>query len=164
MLTIREGGFSRGGFSLNRSRIWQYIIDNVSNPDGWQFGFEIVYRVEFYFHEDGQEDHLRDVAEFQEVFKHAFDLSVEHYEFGPSRPVSSTYGPAYWRVYWDKGPLDLRILGRCEAELHTAALMRHVTVELISLAVIPRSLAYIGQQVSLRRKALTERRNGKGVI
>jgi len=65
MPTIREEGFSRGGFGLNRSRIWQYVIDNVSNPDGWQFGFEIVYRLGFYFHENGQKDHLRDIAEFR---------------------------------------------------------------------------------------------------
>lgn len=141
------------GFGLDRSETWQYKIDDISNPDKWEIGFEIVFRLAFYFHDPNPgKDALRDIEAFRDVFRHVFDLSRAHYDLAVGGPVSNLIGPAYWYVYWDGGPLDLRLLARCEAELDAVAIMKHVTVALVSMTIIPRSLRHIESEVKLKRK------------
>jgi len=141
------------GFGLDRSQTWNYKIDHFSTPDNWQIGFEIVFRLAFYFHDPNQNrDTLRDIEAFRDVFRHVFGLSRAHYDLGVGEPEGNSFGPDYWRVYWDEGPFDLRLLARCEAELDAVATVKHVTVALISMTIIPRSLKHIESEVKLKRK------------
>jgi len=44
-----------------------------------------------------------------------------------------------FRVIWDKGRLDLRILERLENEIDSVAILNHARVVLANLIIIPRS-------------------------
>jgi len=54
-------------------------------------------------------------------------------------------------------PLDLRFMTRCEAELDAVAITNHVTVEFISMTIIPRSLKRIESEVKLKGRVARDR-------
>ncbi len=113
----------------------QYFLDSMSNPDEWQIGFEIVYRIDSRSANDPGSDYCK-----QAVMK-AFGLSRDHYRFEDT----------LWRVYWDKGSLDLGLLKRCEKLMDTAARDNDVVLMLHLSAIQPRSIRYLEQRVLMNQ-------------
>jgi hypothetical protein len=122
---------------------YSYRIDYFSTPDSWNIGFEIVYRLIFYT------DDTRLIEEFMTAFKKAFGLSDEHYEIEQELSVGSS---VYWRVYWDREGFELNILKKCEDSLDKVAERNNTKVIVVEMAIIPRSLDTILQEVKMHKK------------
>jgi hypothetical protein len=110
-------------------------IDHFSTPDGWQIGFEVVYRLMFST-KDG-----RVLDEFERAFADSFGLSSQHYDL----PKGGT--TAYWRIYWDREAFDLELLRHCEKRLNEVGERVHERVLVLELGIVPRSKAWIAQLV-----------------
>ena len=119
-----------------------YRIDYFSTPDGWNFGFEIVYRLIFYTCD------TRLIEKFKIAFKKAFGLSEEHYEVEQVPQVGSS---VFWRVYWDRQGFELNLLEKCETKLNEVAEVANTGVVILEMAIIPRSLEYIGKMVQVNK-------------
>jgi hypothetical protein len=121
-----------------------YRVDYFSSPDGWKIGFEIVYRLIFYT------DDTRLIEKFRTAFKKAFGLSNEHYEVGQELGVGSS---VYWRVYWDREGFELNLLKKCEDGLDKVAESNNTRVVVVEMAIIPRSLDTIRQEIKMNNKS-----------
>ncbi len=115
----------------------RHQLDWMSNPDGWEIGFEVVYRLIFYTRD------RRVMDKFKAGFKYVFALSAEHFELQEMSGADSVF----WRVYWDRGRLDLELLEQCEKKLDEVAAADKTRVAIVSMVIIPRSLNYIHQQL-----------------
>ena len=120
-----------------------YRVDYFSTPDGWNFGFEIVYRLIFYTCD------TRLIEKFRTAFKKAFGLPEDHYEVDQVPEVGSS---VFWRVYWDRQGFELNLLEKCETKLNKVAERSGTRVVILEMAIIPRSLDYINQSVEANRK------------
>jgi hypothetical protein len=109
-------------------------VDYFSSPDGWRFGFDIVYRLIF-----STED--RDVIDmFRAAFMAAFGLSKEHYSITDiPKPGSSVF----WRAYWDRNGFDLKFLSECDKRLDRVGEKCGQRVLVLEVAIIPRSKKHI---------------------
>jgi hypothetical protein len=116
---------------------WQgcpYMVDHFSSPDGWNYGFEIVYRLVFNgFNKMG-------LDECRRVVKTAFGLSDSHFDLSQT-PESLT--SVFWHIYWDREGFDLNILKRCEMELDRVAEEKNLAITIIGMFIIPRSIEHI---------------------
>ena len=110
-------------------------MDYFSSPDGWDIGFEIVYRIESKTVKEPERD------ECKKAVTKSFGLPRDHYRFDDT----------FWRVYWDKGPLNLGLLKRCEKLIDQAARASDVLITLHLSAIQPRSRDYIKQQVEFNK-------------
>jgi len=120
-----------------------YRIDYFSSPDGWNFGFEVVYRLIFYTSDT-------DVIEkFRIAFRKAFGLSEDRYDVEQVLGVGNS---VFWRVYWDRKGFELNMLEKCENKLNEVAEGSGTKVVVVEMAIIPRSLDYINQSVEANRK------------
>lgn len=119
-----------------------YQVDCISSPDNWGIGHEIVYRLIFYTQD------TRLLEKFRAVFKKAFGLSQQHYDIAQATEVGSS---VFWRVYWDRGELDLRLLEKCENGLDKAAEVGGTRIVVVQMMIIPRSLDYIHQAVEANK-------------
>jgi len=120
-----------------------YRVDYFSSPDGWDFGFEVVYRLIFYTRDS------RLIEKFRTAFKKAFGLSDDHYEVEQVLDVGNSI---FWRVYWDKKGFELKLLEKCEDKLNKVAEGNNTRVVVLEMAIIPRSLDYIQQSVAANKK------------
>jgi hypothetical protein len=120
-----------------------YRIDYFSTPDSWNIGFEIVYRLIFYT------DDTRPIEKFRTEFKKAVGLSDEHYEIEQELSAGSS---VYWRVYWDREGFELNLLKKCEDGLDKVAESNNTRVIVLEMAIIPRSLDTIRQEVKTNKK------------
>lgn len=111
-----------------------YRVDYFSSPDGWNFGFEVVYRLIFYASD------TRLIELFRTAFKKTFGLSEEHYDV---KQVPEVGGSVFWRVYWDRQGFELKLLEKCETKLNKVAEAANTRVVLLETAIIPRSLKQI---------------------
>lgn len=105
-------------------------IESVSNPDDLQFGFEIVFRIQF-------KGESVNISRLQYLLKDTFKTDDRHLETTNDGPVGST---EYWRVFWDKGkdlPLDL--VQDLENKLNDYAKATE-EIEVIGLFIQPRKL------------------------
>jgi len=120
-----------------------YRVDYFSSPDDWNFGFEIVYRLVLNTRD------TRLIEKFRKAFKKAFGLSEEHYEVkqGPPLVVDSVF----WTVYWDRQGFELNLLEKFETKLDEIAEAANTRVVILEMAIIPRSLKYIGKMVQANK-------------
>lgn len=117
-----------------------YRIDHFSSPDGWQFGFEIVYRLIFF-----TSDTIV-LENFKTSFKKAFSLSDTHYDLDQKLQAGSS---VFWRIYWDREGFELNLLEKCETELNRIAEANDTRVVVLEMTIIPRSLEYIHGEVNI---------------
>lgn len=115
-----------------------YRIDHFSTPDGWDLGFEVVYRLIFYTSD------TRLLEKFRAAFRKAFGLAEDHYDVKQVPEVGSS---VFWRVYWDRQGLELKLLEKCEGKLDKVAEAANTKVVVLEMAIIPRSLTYIHAEV-----------------
>jgi hypothetical protein len=120
-----------------------YRVDYFSTPDNLNFGFEITYRLVLKTRD------IRLVEKFRTAFRKAFGLSEEHYEVeqGPPSVVDSVF----WTVYWDRQGFELNLLKKFETKLDEIAEAANTGVVILEMAIIPRSLVYIGKMVKLNK-------------
>lgn len=111
-------------------------IDCESGPDHWEIGFEIIYRPEL-----GTTDR-KVIEKLKTVFMKPFNLPDEYYSFEP---------PSFWRIYWDRGILDVALLKECEKGMDKVARDNNTVVKLHPTLIQPRSLNYIRQHVEYNR-------------
>jgi hypothetical protein len=154
----------RGAFGFSRDTALLYSLDNFSNPDNWyDLGYELQYDLVVFFHKI-----VRDMerAEFlitlASTFSHSFSVPQNHVTmgiisndslsdlledaFGESLDEGRKMQPPFdnrrglqFRVIWNKGRLDLRMLKRLENEIDSEAKLNHAFVALANLVIIPRS-------------------------
>ncbi len=132
------------GLAYRESYVRQ--IDYFSSPDGWEIGFEIVYRLHFSTHEraldsGGKLDGLK------QAFKSAFGLADNHSRLDKIGHV--TGATVYWRIFWDREAFDLKLLEKCEEKLSKFAEQNGVSIVVLEATIIPRSLESISQSVSM---------------
>jgi len=121
-------------------------IDHFSTPDGWSIGFEIVYRLHI-FTQGRALDHSGKLDGLKQAFKSAFGLADSHYELDKiGHAVSAT---VYWRVLWDRDAFNLKLLEKCEDNLSKFAEQSGISIIVLETTIIPRSLEYISQSVSM---------------
>jgi hypothetical protein len=161
--TIMNRGESNAfGFSCDTALL--YSLDNFSNPDNWyDLGYELQYDLVVFFHKI-----VRDVerAEFliklASTFSHSFSVPQNHVTMGlvsddslsdllegafgvpldegnKLQPPFDNLRGLQFRVIWNKGRLDLRMLKRLENEIDSEAKLNHACVALANLIIIPRS-------------------------
>ena len=116
-----------------------YRVDHFSSPDGWKFGFEIIYRLIFYTSDS------RVIEKFKTCFKEAFGLSDAHYDLDQQLQAGSS---VFWYVYWDREGFELDLLEKCETELNKIAEANDTRVVVLEMAIIPRSLEHISMEVN----------------
>ena len=114
-------------------------VDHFSSPDGWRFGFEIVYRLIFLTSDKTA------LETFKTSFKGAFGLTDKHYDLEQQLQSGSS---VFWYVYWDKEGIDLGLLDKCEAELNKIAKATDTRIVVLGIMIIPRSLEYIRDQIN----------------
>jgi hypothetical protein len=120
-----------------------YRVDYFSSPDNLNFGFEITYRLVLNTRD------IRLAEKFRTAFKEAFGLSEEHYEVkqGPPLVVDSVF----WTVYWDRQGFELNLLKKFETKLDEIAEAANTRVVILEMAIIPRSLDYIGKMIQANK-------------
>ena len=57
----------------------------------------------------------------------------------------------FWRVYWDRQGFELNLLEKCETKLNKVAEVANTGVVILEMAIIPRSLEYIGKMVQVNK-------------
>jgi len=119
-----------------------YRVDYFSSPDGWDFGFEVVYRLIFYTND------TRLIGKFRIAFKKVFGLPDDHFEV---KQVSGVGSSVYWRVYWDRKGFELNLLDKCEDKLSKVAEDNNTRVVVLEMAIIPRSLDHIHHSVEANK-------------
>lgn len=123
---------------------YPYNVDNFSTPDGWNIGFDIVYRLIFIFDaSQNKDERLREG--FREAFRKAFNLTDNHYE--TQQWPDEAFGSVFWRIYWDRQAFDLRLLKKCEENLDECAELNKAKVLLLDMVIVPRSNSYIAQLI-----------------
>lgn len=117
-------------------------VDYFSTPDGWQIGFDIVYRLIFNTRD-------RDVIDlFRAAFMAAFGLSKEHYSIMDTSEAGSS---VFWRVYWDRNGFDLKFLSECDKRLDRVGEKCGQSVVVLEVAIVPRSKKHIEGLVELNK-------------
>ena len=117
-------------------------IDYFSSPDGWEFGFDIVYRLIFNTRD-------RDILDlFRAAFMAAFGLSKEHYNSSDTPEFGSS---VFWRVYWDRNGFDLNLLSECDKRLDRVGEKCSQSVVVLESTIIPRSKKRIEELVEFNK-------------
>lgn len=92
-------------------------------------------------------DNDNKVDGLEQAFKTVFSLSDDHYKLDEiGHVVIST---VYWRVLWDRDAFDLKLLEKCEDSLNKFAEQNGIGITLLETTIVPRSLDYISQAVSI---------------
>jgi hypothetical protein len=120
-------------------------LDNNSSLDGWQIGYDIVFRIIFLM----EREMLANPgfrARFESDFKSAFGLSDDHFITGPLEG-----GSVFWRIYWDKQGFDLRLVDKCLENLDSCAEENEARVIHLGVTIIPRSMAHIEELVKANK-------------
>ncbi|MGD1120243.1 MAG: hypothetical protein ABR886_12315 [Dehalococcoidales bacterium] len=121
-------------------------IDHFSTQDEWKIGFEIVYRLHV-FTQGRALDHGGKLNGLKQAFKSAFGLEDSYYELDQiGHAVSVT---VYWRVLWDKDAFNLKLLEKRDDNLNKFAEQNGISIIVLETTIIPRSLGYISQRVSM---------------
>lgn len=130
---------TRGDWTgLARWKDCSYKIDHFSSPDGWQFGFEIVYRLVFFTSDS------KLIEKFKTCFQEVFGLSDTHFDQDQQIQAGSS---VFWHVYWNREGFGLNLLDKCETELNRIAEVNDTKVEVLEMIIIPRSLDYIRREM-----------------
>ncbi len=120
-------------------------LDHYSTPDGWQIGYDIVFRIAFPWPKDMIDNPgLR--ARFESAFKSAFGLSDDHF-----LTSALEAGGVFWRIYWDKQGFDLRLINKCLESLNACAEANNARVIDVGVTIIPRSMSQIEKLVKLNK-------------
>ena len=150
-------------FGFYRNRALMYHLDKDSTLDHWHnIGYELEYTFAIHFNKIVREiDRVNFLGKIIDVFTNTFALGDWHYQLGvPAEeevwellegsfgiphgernklePPFNNISGFLFKVFWDKGRLDLRILKRLEDEMNNIAILNQATVELASLIIIPR--------------------------
>ena len=167
-MKIREGIT----FGLSRGKALLYSLDNYSRPDNWHgIGYELQYELVVFFNKIVREtDRIEFLSTLPATFSHSFSIPQDHVvmelipddklsdllenAFGIPLDEDSKMQPPFdmlrgiqFRVLWDRGRFDLRILNRLENEIDSIAVINHSQVVLANLIIIPRSSATIGSKL-----------------
>ena len=159
-------------FGFRRNSALLYHLDKDSTPDDWHdIGYELEYTFTVHFNKIVREiDRVDFLGKIMEVFTNTYALGDGHYQLGvPAEEelwelLESSFGiphgehnklePPFnnisgflFKVFWDKGRFDLRILNRLEDELNNVAILNQATVELVGLMIIPRARETITAKV-----------------
>lgn len=121
-----------------------YCVDNVSSPLGFDLGFEIVYRLLFYSRENHQLQDHRTIEKFKKVLQKSFGLSMKHYHV---EEVENLANSNWWRIYWDKGAFDLRLLQTFERNLAKTAEENNIRVIVTGMHILSRPISYISSVI-----------------
>ncbi len=108
-------------------------------------GFRIVYRVVVRYSRGASANPIILAKQVREAFMNIFGLDDKYFAIGTPKMVSNPdeYSSVFWNIYWDKGPLDLRKIHRCDVALNSIAKRNQVTMEHISTTVMARELSYL---------------------
>jgi hypothetical protein len=117
-------------------------VDHFSSPDGWEFGFDIVYRLIF------NASDINVINNFRTSFKEVFGLPDSHYKLDQQPQEDNS---VFWRVYWDRKGFDLDLLKRCEIKLNESAEAANIRITILGVTIIPRSLDHIQMLVELNK-------------
>lgn len=120
-----------------------YRLDHLSSPDDLVFGFEVVYRLIFH-----TED-TRMIQMFRDAFRDTFGLTKGHYDLGQEPKPDNI---VYWRVYWDREGFELGLLKQLEEKLDYIAETNRTRVIILEMAIIPRSIDIISQEIIANEK------------
>jgi hypothetical protein len=154
-------------FGLSLDNVRMYAIDNYSTPDNWHnLGYELQYTFFAYLdnitRNSEREIFLQTIID---TFLQSFALTQDHVHylryvdearrqvlyraFGVSRDELAKEQPFKFiiLIFYDKGPLDLRILKKSEDEINRIAISNRTRVELTKLVIIPRSKATISSKI-----------------
>ncbi len=151
-------------FGLSRDTALLYSLDNYSTPDNWHgLGYELQYELVVFFSKIVREtERMEFLLTLAAIFSHSFSISQNHIamDYFPDDKLSDLLENAFgvplnegdkmqppfdmlkgiqFRVLWDRGRLDLRILERLENEIDSVAILNHARVVLANLIIIPRS-------------------------
>jgi len=151
-------------FGLSRDTALLYSLDNYSTPDNWQgLGYELQYELVVFFNKIVREtERMEFLLMLAAIFSHSFSIPQNHIamdyfpddklsdllenafgvplnEGGKMQPPFDMLRGIQFRVLWDGGRLDLRILNRLENEIDSIAVINHAQVALVNLIIIPRS-------------------------
>jgi len=160
-------------FGFSRDTTLLYSLDNYSTPDNWNgLGYELQYELVVFFNRIVREaERMEFLISLMDIFSHSFSLSQHHVVMGVisddrlSEILENAFGvpldegknmqPPFdmirgvqYRVLWDKGRLDLRILDRLENEIDSIATLNHARVTLTNLVIIPRSAETIAKKIN----------------
>lgn len=119
-----------------------YRVDHFSSPDGWKFGFEVVYRLIF------DTSDIKLIDRCRTSIKEVFGLSDPHYDLDQQPQAGNS---VFWRVYWDREGLEIDLLGQCEIKLNEVAEAANIRITVLEMAIIPRSLDHICMLVELNK-------------
>lgn len=135
------------GFKRTKSDLAFYIESDLRcYPTGsLKLGFRIVYRVVVRYSRGASANPIILAKQVREAFMNIFGLDDKHFEIEEAKIVSDPdeYSSWGWNVYWDKGPLDLRKIHRCDVALNQIAKRNQVAIEHISTTVMARELSYL---------------------
>lgn len=159
-------------FGLSRDTALLYSLDNFSNPDYWyDLGYELQYDLVVFFHKIVREvERTEFLMTLSSTFSHSFSVPQNHVTMGlisddslsdllegafgvpldegnKMQPPFDMLRGLQYRVIWDKGRLDLRILERLENEIDSVAILNHARVVLANLIIIPRSAETIAAKL-----------------
>lgn len=158
------------GFSHDTALL--YSLDNYSTPDNWHgLGYELQYELVVFFKRIVREtERMEFLLTLTDIFSHSFSIPQNHVAmgvipddrlsdvlenaFGTTLDESNNMQPPFdmikgiqYRVLWDKGRLDMRILNRLESEIDSVAVINHARVTLANLVIIPRSAETIAKKI-----------------
>jgi hypothetical protein len=119
-----------------------YRVDHFSTPDGWEFGFDVVYRLVFNTSE------INLIERCRTSLKDVFGLSDSHYDLNQQPQAGNS---VFWRVYWDRKGFELDLLKQCEIKLNVIAEAANIRITILEMAIIPRSLDHIRKLVELNK-------------
>lgn len=159
-------------FGLSRDTALLYSLDNFSNPDYWyDLGYELQYDLVVFFHKIVREvERTEFLMMLSSTFSHSFSVPQNHVTMGlisddslsdllegafgvplnegnKMQPPFDMLRGLQYRIIWDKGRLDLRILERLENEIDSVAILNHARVVLANLIIIPRSAETIAAKL-----------------
>ena len=154
-------------FGLSLDNVRMYAIDDYSTPDNWHdLGYELQYTFSAFLdnitRNSEREIFLQTIID---TFLRSFTLTQDHVRylryvdevrrqilyraFGVSPDEEAKKQPFKFIIltFYDKGPLDLRILKKLEDEINRIAISNRTRVELTKLVIIPRSKAAISSKI-----------------
>jgi len=159
-------------FGLSRNTALLYTLDDFSTPDNWHsLGYELQYELVVFFNKIVREtERMEFLLTLPAIFSHSFSIPQNHVAMDliPDDKLSDLLENAFgvplnegdkmqppfdmlrgiqFRVLWDRGRLDLRILNRLENEIDSIAVINHAHVALANLIIIPRSSETIAKQL-----------------
>jgi len=160
------------GFGFSHDTALLYSLDNYSTPDNWHdLGYELQYELVVFFNKIVREtERMEFLFTLTEIFLHSFSLPQGRVvmgvmsddklsdmlinAFGTPLDESNNMQPPFdmvkgiqYRVLWDRGRLDLRILNRLENEIDSIAAINHARVTLANLVIIPRSAETMAKKI-----------------